>query len=301
MILNDTIDYHCSSKENPKDNNGIGDVITALYTIRAIAKAHPDKTVRFKLHEHLFPWARLGWNNVVKHDDESKGDQEFWSILTSYLHHDQFAEHRGCNRHEEMADRFGVKIEPFQVRACTAEDTEWAKASIKAEDKPVVFLAPFSTSRQRSWPYRHWIKLQLLLSKENVRVCSMDGPQGEKSLKHMPGKVYWGQNPQRTIALFRQANLVVGCDSGLVHLAGMLQLPALALCAPTLGKIAFGWYPSVNVMQAEGACTGCYWSAKRQYQYECNFDCGLMHDMKPEVVCARILSILHNSSENKVL
>ena len=93
-------------------------------------------------------------------------------------------------------------------------------------------------------------------------------------------------------AVIEKTDIVLGNDSGMCHVAGFLRKPALALCAPTSGSIAFGGWPTVRWMQAEGSCTGCLWYQDDGWKPWCGFGCELLADIKPNKVIPMAESIL---------
>ena len=65
-----------------------------------------------------------------------------------------------------------------------------------------------------------------------------------------------------------------------------------------IGQVVFGWYKSVEIAQAPGACAGCYIYTDLGFRPACYADCELMWDFKPAIVASIILKKLKNPLEN---
>jgi hypothetical protein len=89
-----------------------------------------------------------------------------------------------------------------------------------------------------------------------------------------------------------RTDLVVGNDSGMMHLAGLMGVKGLALTGPTHGETVFNWYNCIETMQAPGDCTACYYAKERKYKPWCIQGCGLLMDMKAPAVFERVEKIM---------
>jgi ADP-heptose:LPS heptosyltransferase len=97
------------------------------------------------------------------------------------------------------------------------------------------------------------------------------------------------QSPERVAAIMRACGRVVAADTGMAHVAGMLQTPTTVLAGPTRGVNIYGIYSSVRVIQAEGACTACHRNSPH-YQEHCKKVCALLQTITPRQVLKDILS-----------
>jgi heptosyltransferase-1 len=101
-------------------------------------------------------------------------------------------------------------------------------------------VALHATSRpDKLWPESHWREVLMALAARGLRVALPWGTPGERERSArlasgidgatVPGRLA----PQELAVLFAGANLVIGVDTGLLHLAVAAGAPALALFGPT--------------------------------------------------------------------
>jgi hypothetical protein len=259
--------------------------------------------VRIRVVPNRVGWASIGWPDVVSSDDWSTVGEWFIRLFTHRLISldEDWAKHPAhktlYTRHHGMCDAAGISIDdlPKDIGLAPGKEVaDWGKGQFVGDEmkgKPIVCLAPFSTSNQRNWPLHHWIDLAEMLTKAGSFVYFVDGPDQERT-KFVPYLRYWGWSPEHLVALFQKTNLVIGNDSSMAHLGGVTRRPTIAICSTSPGKIVYGWYDTVRVVQSEAACSGCNWFSSRGYRNACNDACEAMWDMKPGIVLGHALDIL---------
>jgi lipopolysaccharide heptosyltransferase II len=116
----------------------------------------------------------------------------------------------------------------------------------------------------KRWPVDHYSALAKRFVEDGHPVLVLGGP-GEKNLRpafgeDQPGcKVLLGQTDLRTtMALIKQASLVVTNDSGPMHIAAALGVPVVAVFGPTDPAIVGPYSPKAVVLKGEEACTPCF-------------------------------------------
>ncbi len=290
------IDVHIMSRDHAPDVSGIGDCLSFLPIVKEIRKANPKRTVRYIVSKGTHKWARLGFNKFEFEENTERvpGEIELYSTELTFFGMDLDARERGLmTRQAYWENRFGVTAEQMHI---TPSDE--AKQHIKEEmydmlaaDAPIVALSPFGSTLMRNWPKRHYLMLQKLLKENGVECFVMDGPEARRTAMFDCMR-FWGYAPTRTVALMHYAWLHVGNDSSMSHLAGLTQTNALALCSSTLGEHVYGWYDSVEPMQAPGECTACHYQEEKGFSYPCGAGCDLMWSLKPETVFARVMQKL---------
>ncbi len=122
-----------------------------------------------------------------------------------------------------------------------------------------ILLAPSAAWEMKRWPVPYWRKLIELMSKENFVL--LGGKEDEfltEIQKKAPDRVVnkaaiWNWN--ETLSAIQNAKLVISGDTGVLHMADLLGVPAIALIGPT----AFG-YPfrkSSAVLETQLYCKPC--------------------------------------------
>ena len=116
----------------------------------------------------------------------------------------------------------------------------------------------------KRWPADYYAALAKCLVEDGHPVMVLGGP-GENNLRpacgeDQPGyKVLLGQTDLRTtMALIKQASLVVTNDSGPMHIAAALNTPVIAVFGPTDPAIVGPYSPKAVVLKGEEACAPCF-------------------------------------------
>jgi ADP-heptose:LPS heptosyltransferase len=290
------IDVHISSLANPLHGHGLGDTILMLGVIRGIAEANPDAFVRAVVVEGREQWVKLGWPNVVTIDKSLKASEplhnEVWPQRHESLGGDKIAMGLGLTRQGLWAKDAGVKaIKPDYW--ISKQTREWAFDTHKRlfGNKLVVWISPWACARERTWPLRRW---QELVDRLNASGYAVAGIHAAKEL-FLDG-VTWFEDyafpAERTAAMFELAALVIGNDSGMMHLAGFTNAPALAICGPTKGEVIFGDYPSVEVVNSPKSCSGCLGLTGDYNPRWCRLECEALHEITALIVVKKALRIL---------
>jgi len=154
------------------------------------------------------------------------------------------------------------------------------------EEKPRVVLVPGASRRGaiKRWPLRHWITLaQLLKSRCDLRWSL--GPEEEDLRSWLPGTTGIEALPRlgfwQLASALRQADRVVAPDTGLLHLAVVLGVPALGLYGssdPVVAGLPSGAGP---VLRTGISCSPCRERACQRRQ--------CLEELLPDRVCAAIL------------
>jgi len=323
-VLKGVIDFIGPSmtREGVMDCSGIGDVMVQGVVAQAMQRYHGEKglRVRFITVEGRVEWAKIACPGIevrsIKDPDRVPGEFTKHSAPMRLMEIDATCLKDGINRHQRWALEFGVPAEevtrweiPLDAVALGRAD-EYLSIPKKA-GVPVVCVSPFANSLSRQWPLRHWVQLIHLLKAKKLAVFVIASPSHAKRLgsqKVFPTRMFTATDPQLVAAVLSKVDLVIGNDSGMCHIAGALRRPALTICAPTRGDVAFGGWPTVRHLQAEQdkidedaksgertTCSGCLWFKDDGWQPWCGYGCGLLADIKPPTVMPRVEEILRET------
>ena len=290
------LDVHIFSKKNPEHGHGIGDGILMLGVIQGVANANPGAFVRAVVLEGREQWVLLGWPHVVTVDHNLKPKEplfnELWPQRHESLGGDKIAINRGLTRQGLWAAEVGVKA-AWPAPRIPETARAWAR-KIQAklfDDKPVVWISPWACARERTWPLRRWAELAEGLFAAGYAVAGIHCGR-----EFLLDGVTWFEDTafpaDRTAAMFERASLVIGNDSGMVHLTGFLNVPALAICGPTRGDVIFGDYPSVRVIDSPKTCGGCLGLTDAYKPRWCRLSCDALHAIQARDVLDVALTIL---------
>ncbi len=142
-----------------------------------------------------------------------------------------------------------------------------------------VVLAPYSTSKTLTWRIESWITLENLLRSNGYRTVVVDRGEAKRT-KDFKGEKLLNVAPEKLVGLCLNAAAVIGNDSGIAHLGGILGIPTLVLCGPTTGKDVFGIYPHMTAIQGKLDCDGCWWRGSFQ-GVRCDHSCASMTTILP--------------------
>ncbi|MCS6880545.1 MAG: glycosyltransferase family 9 protein [Oscillochloridaceae bacterium] len=155
--------------------------------------------------------------------------------------------------------------------ALTPAERAWANAWIAARLAPaerLVIIHPGTAGVTKLWPAERWaIVGDALAARPGARVLLTGGP-GEEALvrqvagamRHPPLELAGATSISQLAALFAQAALVLGVDSGPLHLAVSQGTPTVRLFGPTdPGRFGPWGDPARHrVLRAGLACSPCH-------------------------------------------
>jgi heptosyltransferase-1 len=128
------------------------------------------------------------------------------------------------------------RLEPAGVVLPVEPEAErWCDTVIERESLPPVFLVPQAGWGAKEWGAANYAELAKRLMSAGFRIL-INQPPGMRlpeALKPVEGAIAVESTLPQMIALARRASLVIGGDTGPVHLAAALGTPVVALFGPT--------------------------------------------------------------------
>lgn len=157
------------------------------------------------------------------------------------------------------------------------------------------------TKPAKKWPYKNWLTLCSLLDSQGYNVVILGGRKEYNEIKEIThindaniinlcGKTSIAES----ISIVSKAKIVVGCDTGLMHCAGILGTTSLTLFGCTSYKNYLSLSPKAYYIQADEKCSPCFGTDRLAH-------CSDFHCMKKisvEEVYNKIISILGADSGN---
>lgn len=171
------------------------------------------------------------------------------------------------------------------------EALEWAAQTRQGfGDRDLVLLFPQTLWRSRAWPAAYWIDLAWWLNERNVSAVTMLADE-DKQFTNTP-HFMWGFDLAKVAALMSLAKIVVGNDSGPVHISGTMGVPTMVACGPTRLPCVFGHIPEVIALAniEPPHCTGCHF--KPPFRAACDQGCQALFSLRPHAVLERIVTEL---------
>jgi hypothetical protein len=255
-----------------------------MCAVRGLAEDHPGKHITYRVHRDSIPFIELfdcGAAEIREHDHDHNRDEPPATTDRQMNAGYNTLEVRGrapIPRWERYRSNIGASkcvLPQLRERERLAE--------LGRAYSGAVVLAPFSSYRDREWNQRSWQELAALLERKAYRVVVVARDEARPLDKFACEKVV-GAGHEELAGLLLNAAAVVGNDSGVAHMAGVMGCPTVVLCAQTTGKDIFGFYPSVRVLQAHAmTCSGCWWQAP-YHSATCNPHCPALQTITPAEV-----------------
>jgi ADP-heptose:LPS heptosyltransferase len=172
------------------------------------------------------------------------------------------------------------------------------------EGRPLILIHCGPSYPVKYWPPDLWAALVREIKQTcNAQVAQLGARAGSYSntstdqFQPVPGVVSLvDQLPlPETIALIAQADLFVGVDSGLLHVAASVQTPAVGLWGPTSAKFLFLEAESRFYVTSKASCNGCHHRLPRLHWYTgCPYQIKCMREISVEEVVQSCLAALQS-------
>jgi hypothetical protein len=283
-------------------DNGIGDVVVACWIASSAKAANLSLLVNPRRQREVA--TILGLDSRFVTD----GDGLNWSQTPGIGHQYEYAIVRSSPR-----SRFELWCEALGIGALTPvrpdflEDDgdkvwasdQWEKVTV-SKSTPRVLLFPDSAWIVRQWPQPFFAALARGLSLAGCAVAAMAGDR--KHVEAFGCWHWWGCSLSKVASMMRQADLVIGNDSGPAHLAGAVGTSALAICGPTTqGVFAHDEKIAVaNIELSELPCCSCYFSPARGFTSTCGMlGCEALLRLTPDRVLFRAKQMLEHNRTNR--
>lgn len=275
---------------------GLGDALLGSCAIVGLAKLHANRPVVYKTHQstHQFlrlfdlgPNVALGVHDWDNGNERPKGDPHpgDMQMNTGYAYELQT---RGrFSRLMRNCRNIGGVIPELPTMKDRA-----AIAAHGADFAGAVVLAPFSTWRTREYPLQHWLTLERLLREHGYRVVVLDAPNPNFPDRHKPLKseIVYNQPADRVAGILLSSAMLIGNDSGLAHLAGIMGVPTLVLCGQVTGPDVYGFYgPHVHYLDGHLDCKGCWWQSP--FSKACEPTCPDLASITPAEILSEVQRI----------
>ncbi|OYW74772.1 MAG: hypothetical protein B7Z37_16390 [Verrucomicrobia bacterium 12-59-8] len=305
------ISGHCAIVER---NGGLGDVLCLMPALAALRLRHPNIRLIVITSRALMPIVQLAQVADVVLPSGARGlawlRKQIHPIFDCHalLADEQEPPQPRSRTHlmEEFARILGVSDQPLVYPQFTAPANAFTRvtALLQEEDlchRSLVVIHSGPTWPVKQWPVQHWQALTNRLRNERgveVIQAGLDGHPGDPAERtpRVPGAHDWVNRLSliETAALLSQAKLFIGIDSGLLHLAQALRVPAIGLFGPTDPACFMPPDRVESGMTAALPCIGCHHHAKGPLHWRtgCPYQIQCMSDLGVDEVVRRCLHLL---------
>lgn len=225
-----------------------------------VERVIPLNKLRFSAHWAIL-WSQLigtRWDTLI--DLRGSAVSRLLAARRRFIRRSIRADHR--HKVVQAAAVIGLENPPPSPRLRLAEATR-AAALARLGSAPILALSPSANRVGKTWPLDRFIALVDRLTSadgpcEGWSVAVLGGP-GERDAaralsESLPGRDIrdvTGEPLLPTAALLERADLFVGNDSGLMHMAAAVGCPVVALFGPTDERLYGPWTPDRRIVRAQ--------------------------------------------------
>lgn len=204
---------------------------------------------------------RIGW------DRPRWRDKHQWFINQSVK---SVAEQHQVDAFLEFAHALDVPAGPPEWNLpISPQDMDWAK-QILGDGPPILMISPCSSHPFRNWSASRYAEVaDHAISDLSMRVVLTGGPSElelqtgeaiESSMRHVAHNLIGKDTIRQSVALLKQAAVVLSPDSGPAHIASAVDTPVIGLYAATPSQRS-GPYNSIDL------CVDKYAEAARKFRH----------------------------------
>ena len=281
---------------------GIGDVLMTTPALRELKRLFPNLVLTYAVDRHRSeqdPYWHLVKNasfidEVVdaRFVDRNKFDAviDVSSVCIRY-------EHKGLpplNRIDLFGRAMGMnymsdKLPFYKVEVHEKRWTNKVLVPMRNKYKKIVDLHTASFDGKRSWPPEKYVELlkYARIHHPDIGFLLFDFNQVISDIGRFSN--IWdcsGTNIREMAALINECDLLVGPDSGPMHLAGAMSIPSVVIFGSTPARARINYYPEHEAVTLAGlGCLGCWYAA-------CPIGTKCMKDLEMSTVYDKILEKL---------
>jgi ADP-heptose:LPS heptosyltransferase len=161
-------------------------------------------------------------------------------------------------------------------------------AALNLPPGPRIFFHLGPSWPVRQWPLAAWADLAEKLRARGFANLIHLGvnkhvEMGSAAAEDVPGTISLVNQltVEETVAMISLGSLVVGIDSGLLHIAASTRTPAVGVFGPTSPEFRFGKGSSCSVVVSDVECQGCHHRVPRlHWRTGCPYDIACMKNIQ---------------------
>jgi len=234
--------------------------------------------------------------------------ESVWRHCFSAIYHFSYrAETTGCSEGtfiEEFCQQHGVTTDGTHHRL-KLDGMAAARMKAMLEQRglgmgPLIVLHPGPTWPVKEWPEAGWVELVAELRRRGFFNLVQLGVGKHPQLGALPRINIPGVLPlvdqltvEDTVALVAQADLLIGIDSGLMHIAASVGTPAVGMFGPTSPQFLYAKSSISSFVVSRVECQGCHHRVPRMHWMTgCPYNIRCMKEISVEAVLREIIQRL---------
>jgi ADP-heptose:LPS heptosyltransferase len=260
-----------------------GDAIITANVIRCIKEQYPELKINcITPHPELI---RLDPNidSINQNETFYSFDSTYWELIVR--------KEKSQNIIEHNLQRLGIEKYDYKANYyLSEEEKEWVKQEIIQFKKPILAICTKSKEPVKNWAERNWSELiQNLRAKFSIIQLGDDSEPTFEISHRYAGKL----SMRQSAAILSCAQIFIGPDSLLMHVANGLNIPSLILFGGSRPAKCFGYHQNTN-LATEPECSPCW---IHQGYEECKNELICMKQLSTKFVLASLQKIQNNKYE----
>jgi ADP-heptose:LPS heptosyltransferase len=255
---------------------GAGDIICTFPAAQRLKTRHPDAVFIYNCNPEFFKMPLLAGVASVVVSTDIKPLKKYWSFLfaaiyefewgsdgKNYYVSDEFPIEAFCRQHGVPPTRDHPEVKLPEDLARRAANR--LAGSLKKDGGPLIVFHTGPTWLIREWPHESWClligRLQSAGLTNIVQVgASRNAFLGELKTNPIPGVISLVDrlSLEETIGTISQARLLIGIDSGLLHMAAWVKTPFVGIWGPTSPQLRFSENCRQSPVVSTVPCQGCH-------------------------------------------
>jgi ADP-heptose:LPS heptosyltransferase len=251
---------------------GFGDLVNLTPVLREIKKRWPNAIIDVSsIGDYGTVLENLSFvDNVLKYPIpvEVANTYDAWIFFEKAIEKnpraekvhmtDLFAEIVGLTKTGAFSDWTDFKQPAYCV---TGPEASWAQVQFPRKPGVRRLVVQVGTSAEcRIYPMWYLEQVVNALAQKGFEIFLIDKPgtlsvQSTDKIKNLSGM---GLTFRQSAAVLNTADVFLGSDSAFAHIAGALEIPAVALFGPFPWKLRTAYSPSITAIQGVGKCSPCF-------------------------------------------
>jgi ADP-heptose:LPS heptosyltransferase len=273
-------------------HSGMGDIICTLPAVRELMKRHPGATFIYNCHADFAAIPKLA--GVAQRFTSLKHiglvGHWYWFLLAGYYHFTHRDDTPGQVAQEPMVTEFlrqfglplSEKHPELPITSKAAEKVFLVLSQRGLDPNTLVLIHPGPSWPVKEWPSEFWMELVGKLREQGFTSIAQLGVGrymnfGRVTVPLIPGAISLLDTftVEECIAVIAQAKLLIGIDSGLLHIAASTRTPSVGIWGSTSPQFFYPEAIRQSFVIAQVECAGCYHRLPRLHWIT-----GCPHDIK---------------------
>jgi ADP-heptose:LPS heptosyltransferase len=253
---------------------GAGDIICTFPAAQRLRTRHPRAEFIYNCNPEFFKLPLLAGVASRAVSTDVPALKRFWSFLFAAIHEFEWG---GDGKNYYVSDEFPIEAfcqqlglpptrdHPALILPAASRNQAARRLQGTLHPGPLIVFHTGPTWLIREWPHASWCQLIGRLQSAGfanlVQVgASRNAFLGDLKTQTIPGvfSLVDQLDLEETIGVIAQASLLVGIDSGLLHMAAWVKTPFVGIWGPTSPQLRFSENCRQTAVVSTVPCQGCH-------------------------------------------